>query len=520
MKFSLFIISVFVSVIFISFSLNAQILHKNSFRLDESASVTSDRPLSNSVTDIVVSGDTLWVGTGKGLSLSTDRGTTWKNFYEDSTFGTEDISAIAIHNKEVWVATAHTVVVSDQSLPDGTGLRYSSDGGNTWTTIPQPVDDYNVDTLHYGKNLIPALGITTTIQNITYDIAVTDSAVWIASWAGIVRKTTDKGKTWERVILPPDNLNSISPDDSLSFDLSPSAGILGLSQNYNHVAFSLLAENNDTIWVGTADGINRTTDGGISWVKFNHQNENQPMSGDFVVALSLQKVGSTRMIWAATNNANDPTEVMGASFTSDDGQTWGTALVGGFVHAIGVKDSVVYVLSDNGIFRSQDFGTTWLQAGTIYDQTTKQQVTSSAFYAVAPQGDTVWFGGDDGLASTIDNSSTQFGIQWQMIRAYQAIGTQKTTYAYPNPFSPADEVVRLHYSTGGKQTAVTIRIFDFGMHLVRTVINKAFRSGTTEYDEIWNGKDDNNRQVSNGPYFYQVIIGNDNPIWGKILVLQ
>ena len=44
------------------------------------------------------------------------------------------------------------------------------------------------------------------------------------------------------------------------------------------------------VWIGTAGGINKTTDGGQSWVKFNHTNEASPISGNFVVALQQTDV--------------------------------------------------------------------------------------------------------------------------------------------------------------------------------------------------------------------------------------
>src|SRR5450759_416823 len=207
---------------------NAQAFNPDSYRLEKAqASSGSVTPLSNSVTDIVTSGTTIWLGTGKGLSRSTDNGTTWRNYYNTPEFGQEDISAIAVHNNEVWVATAHSKDVDGSSLPEGSGLRYSIDGGETWTILPQPRDTQNIDTLIYGNNRIRALGVTTNVNNITYDIAATDSAVWITSYAGMARKSTDKGKTWHVVIIPPDFLNSISPTHSLVFDLSPVRGGLG-----------------------------------------------------------------------------------------------------------------------------------------------------------------------------------------------------------------------------------------------------------------------------------------------------
>jgi hypothetical protein len=475
-----------------------------------------------------VNGSTIWLGSGKGLSRSTDGGATWTHYYGSAEFGTEDVSAIAARGNEVWVATAHTVVKDGSSLPEGSGLHYSADGGQTWQSFPQPLDKNNIDTLYYNAfSTIRALGITTAINNITYDIAITDSAVWITSFAGEARKSTDKGKTWQRVILPPDSRDSISPKDTLVFDLSPTSGAVGLVGSLNHRAFSVIAEDNNTIWIGSAGGINKSTDGGRSWRKFTHQNQSSPISGNFIVGMAKQTIGALTIIWAGSVNASDANEKRGVSYTTDGGATWKTGLLGEFVHNIGINGSTVYAVTDDGIFRSADLGQSWSATGTIYDQNSKQRITSSKFYCAAALGTTAWFGGNDGTARTVDDGSLPFGSSWTILRAAQPLASKTDTYAYPNPFSPDDEVVRIHYSTSTSAATIssgsigaTIRIFDFGMHLVRTLIQNAPRTTSREMDEIWNGRDDSQHQVANGVYFYQVIIGNDDPVWGKILVIQ
>lgn len=487
----------------------------------ETTANASSSQLSNSITDIVISGDTVWLGTGKGLSRSTDGGATWKNYFQSAEFGEEDISAIAVSGKNIWAATAHSVEKDGQNLPVGSGLRHSSDGGETWEIIPQPVDVNNIDTLYYNdKSFIRALGITTEINNITYDIALSKNTVWICSFAGMARKSTDSGKTWQRVILPPDNLNSIALTDSLVFDLSPSGGALELQNNLNHRAFSVLTENDSTIWIGTAGGINKSTDGGISWIRYTKQNQLDPISGNFVVALGNQIVGSTHTIWAATINANDPTEKRGVSVTTDGGTTWKQELLGEFSHNFGFKNSFVYVPTDNGVWRSSDKGSSWIKTGTIYDPRKNQLYTQSNFFAAAVHQDVVWLGGADGIALTTDNSTTPFGTSWTLLHSSVASTFAGNSYAYPNPFAPDDEVVRIHYTSEGILGIVSIHIFDFGMNLVKTVIQKTIRSGDTEHDEIWDGKDEFGNFVSNGVYFYRIILPNHEPIWGKILVIR
>ena len=484
---------------------------------------------SNTINKIVPRGDTIWIGSGKGLALTTTAGLSWKQFSSAETFDDKGVAAIAMRNNDLWVSTAYTTKHQGESIQTGHGLHYSSDRGQTWRFIPQPVDTGKVDTLIYGRNKIPALAITVPEQNITYDIALTRSAVWIASWGGMLRKSTDQGKTWQRVILPPDNLNSISPGDSLRFALSNVNKFFASDSLYNkdtlraslnHVMFAVYSSDDSTVWVGTANGINKSTDGGVSWRKFNHQNQLKPISGNFVVCLTEQRWGSNRIIWAATNNAVDPDEKRGVSFSKDGGETWSTALLGEFTHNIATRDSIVYVAADDGLYRSSDVGQTWTRSGTIYDPTTLQRFASPVVYGVGVKDDTVWVGGTDGLAFTIDSPSQPFGVTWRVFRTYEQVQATGRTYSYPLPFSPSSEVVRIHYSTSGKTVPVTIRIFDFAMQPVKALIRNAMRSGPIEQDEIWDGRDDLRRRVSNGIYFYRVEIEGNDPLWGKIFVLQ
>jgi photosystem II stability/assembly factor-like uncharacterized protein len=486
----------------------------------------SSLSLSNSVSDILVQQDTVWFGTDRGLSFSSDAGTTWTNFSGNNSFSTKGISAIAIKDNNIWVASSYSIKFEDDDIPVGDGLHYSTDHGVTWSFSPQPVDHGTVDTLFYGSNnKIIALAATATQGNITYDIALTKNTVWIASFYGMLRKSIDTGKTWQRVILPPDNLDYIDTNMALNFafDLSPSAGKLKTRENLNHRVFSLYASDDTTIWVGTAGGINKSTDGGVSWQKFSHQNQNYAISGNFVVALKEQILPTHRIMWAATVNANDPDETKGVSYSTDGGETWKTTLLGEWAHNIAFKDSIVYIATDDGLFRSSDFGESWIRSGSIYDPSNLQRFVSTECYGVGVKGDTVWYGGSEGIAYTLDSPSRLFGSTWKIFRTYVPIQNEKNTYAFPNPFAPDDEPVRLHYSLGASNTGtkeITIRIFDYAMLPVRTLIQNASRLNGKEYDEIWDGKNDNHSIVANGIYFYRVEITDQTPIWGKILVLK
>jgi hypothetical protein len=480
---------------------------------------TAPLPLSNQTEVLLNSRDTVWVGTAAGLSATSD-GTSWRHFANTGTFDRTGVSAIGLNDKMLWVATADNERRGDTVIPTGRGLHWTADRGVTWTFVPQPIDAGTVDTISYGINRIRALAVTVPQQNLAYDVAITDSVVWIASFAGMLRKSVDKGLTWERVVLPPDNLDAIAPDDTLDFDLSPTSGSFGLRGNLNHRVFSVHAPDDSTLWVGTAAGINKSTDGGLGWRRFSHQNQANAISGNFVVAINEQRYGSTRIVWAATVRAVDPDETTGVSFSDDGGATWSVTLQGERAHNIAFQDSIVYVATERGVFRSADGGQTWLLNTTIFDASNGQRFTTQTIYAVAVRGDTVWAGGPEGVAYTIDNPLQAFGTTWRVFRTYEPVGLSRTTYAYPSPFSPDEQFVRIHYGTEGLTSTVTIRIYDFGMQPVRTILENAIRSGNHEHDELWDGTNDAGQRVANGVYFYSVELGSGDIAWGKIFVLQ
>lgn len=512
---SLFIILITSLRLFAQFSPQNFNLKDDENYLGKTQSIS---PLSNTITDIITLGDTIWLGTSRGVSLSTDNGNSWSNF------GTENISAIGYNDGVFWCATAKsTEVTGGQSLADGTGLKYTSDLGLTWNSISQPLDQEKDTLEQYGINQIRAVAVTVTIQNLVYDIAFTPNTIWIATFAGGLRKSTDNGQTWKRVILPPDYLNSISPNDTLSFCLSPVKGNFCDEGNLNHRVFSVIATDDSTLYVGTAGGINKSTDGGISWKKFNAQNQQLPISGNFITALGYNQLSNT--IWASTWQADDKSEFYGVSSSSDGGRTWTTFLRDERPHNFGFVTSDVMVATNNGVFRSSDNGLTWLLPNSIVDENadlnTKIKLPTNEFYSAASNSNHIWLGSNDGLARLDEISGSMWQGIWKIFFASQSIASSGETYCYPNPFNPRQEMLKIKYSTDGNDLNVTIRIFDFSFNYVRTVIQHAPRNRDINGPpDFWDGKDDNGNYVPNGVYFYRVEVGDNDGIYGKILVLQ
>ncbi len=486
------------------------------FKLD--SVLTQSNPSSNAVNQILVSNGTVYLVTNKGLNVSSDGGSTFQTNWGTSGPTGMGTNAIAVKGDTIVVAVSTTLDQGGESLPVGQGLYVSTDNGTTWTHHPQSIDSTNDTTVAFGRNMLKALPVTVDVQNITWSMAFYGGYLYTANWAGGLRRSSDLRKTWQRVVIPRDYLDYITQDSTYSFQLSVQSGRYTTETNYSQLLFSLYSDGDSALYIGTAGGIDKTTDNGYSWHKFSHQN-NPGISGDFVVSIAAQNYGTVHNIWAATVNANDSSEVPALSYTSDGGTTWHHIMSGHFFHNVGFNGQVVYGASDDGLFRTPDFGKTVDVTTTIFDASNSQSILSKAFYSVNSVGDTIWLGTGDGTAIGVDPGTGFVQDKWRVLRAFTPIGSANTTYFYPNPFSPNLDIGRVHYSIKKPGSTVTIRIYDFSMHVVRTLLQNAPRP-TGEADDPWNGTDDTGKLVDNGVYFYSVAINGESPIWGKIMVIR
>ena len=104
-----------ITLVFVSGRISAQLSPDNYFLQEDGkvlSKTNSQNPLSNTVTDIITIGDTIWLGTSRGVSLSIDGGENWTNFYGQADFGTENISSIGYNNGVFWCATAKSTEVT------------------------------------------------------------------------------------------------------------------------------------------------------------------------------------------------------------------------------------------------------------------------------------------------------------------------------------------------------------------------------------------------------------------------
>jgi hypothetical protein len=482
-------IKIFI-IIFSAMQAFAQIGVKNSFKLADELSkdpAVNNTFLGNGIIDLLVNNSELWAATGYGLNRTISEGEDWITFNSADYLSKGGISAMAaMDNNTIWIATAFDTSAQGEDLSAGGGLSYTQDGGSSWTHIGQPVDSR--EETEYSPT-------TTVIQNLTFDITFVDSTIWIASFGGGLRRSDDMGKTWQVVTT-----------DGLAFS----------SGDYlNHRAFSLMQENGN-LWYGSAEGISKSADNGATWQRFTHLNQDDPISGNFVVALAYQQ--ATNTIWAATVEAIDADEVRAVSKSANGGVSWDVVLEGVFAHNFGFEGENVFVAADEGLFISDDGGENWYTLPPVSDTNSGEVILQEEYYSAAGQGTRWWFGNADGLATTNDKGNT-----WRIIRSF--VSTRERTspgvYAYPTAFSPSrGGITRFQYDIEG-ETDVDVKIFNFAMEQVTTITaTESAPAGTSaDRSSYWDGRDGHGNLVASGVYFFRAKIGKKVQ-WGKIVVIN
>ena len=533
---------------------------------------SSNNMRSNIVTEIILATDsTVWLGTGLGVSVIRDSLTVETlpsspeliEGSQDTLLPEGGISAMAASGQGRVMLIA--VAGSENDIPVGKGIAYTTNATDSvigWEYFKQPIDrqaaNPPLDTAQWsgegGVLYFSALPITVPQANVTYDIAFSDEFAWIASWAGGLRRYKFLDNIWQRVPLPMDDqfelitcaaINSngdstyievrnksivtVAPHKMFvlrDYSLNPRDPIDG--GNHNHKAFSVLVYG-DTIWVGTANGLNRgiidaSADDCVDWEHYSYPTHG--LSGNFVVGLALQMHKGKRIIWAATVNADDATEKRGVSYTTNDGLSWNTALLGERVYNITAHDSLVFAATANGLWKTED-GKNWARykPAQQYIPYSTDEILANEVYSVAfDTGDTsIWIGTGDGVAHSYDLD----GENWKIFRAEY---DQDEYYAYPNPFSPythnvigGDGYVRFHTNEWSGTFVIDIDVYNFAMEKV--FAGSFDRRNASSGALKWNGRDMEGRLVNNGVYFVKLNYSENqnskpSPHWVKLIVVK
>jgi len=523
-------------------------------RTAQNDSSTQEGLTSNVVAEIKFQGDSLvWLGTGRGLALfdghsmytyqtATD---TLSNGATTFTIPSGGISAISVTGDSLFAAIA----TDDGTIQMGGGLVFSSNAQDTngiqWEYLSQPVDQQADTLVPFGQGYFYQLPVTVPQANVTYDASFHSNNgndyVWITSWAGGLRRYDLTNKVWANVPLPQDNQVYLSTCESDSFDVVDGKSILRNyylnprdpidGGNHNHKAFSVLAYG-DTVWAGTANGINRgiivdevvdnVSYRCVNWDHYSYPEDG--LSGNFVVSIAKQYWNGMVTVWASTVNAEDPGEQRGLSYTRDGGETWNAVLLGERVYNVTAQDSLILASTSSGLWKSLD-GENWARFSPAIDKTylSMEQILSNTVYTSAldiRDSTMLWIGTPDGVAYTGD----LHGESWVIHRAEY---DSSEVYAFPNPFSPYnhnqldnDGYVRFHLGAVVNNT-IEVTVYNFAME---KVYSYSYDRRTDIGAIKWNGRDEAGSVVSNGVYFINLNYASQNSSpenhWTKLILVK
>jgi len=472
----------------------------------------------NGVANMRAIGDTLWIGPGMNRNIDNQRDWFLPVNADSVVNGRGRLFSIDLAPDTVFVGLGFNKEVSEGGT-EQTAMGYyrSIDGGDEWTFLPFPLEERTDTTYLYGGIELSKLPIVVPEQSPPFEVDFVGRTVLSVNWASGLIRSRDFGDTWERVILPPGNVDELTPENFSPFEFDPRT-------DNNFLGFGLMVEQDSTVWVGTAGGINISDNAltapldSVRWKHISFNGSPVGLMSNWII--TIKKQPGTNRIWLTNWIANANEGEFGLVFTEDGGQTFTQMLRGNRVFDISFKEDAIFATAETGLFISRNTGKTWKQISQIRSANTFIK-SSADILSAASTNNRIWIGTEDGLASSGD-----LGQTWEIQRVdmplrggnqIQPDAPDVESFAYPNPYSRRQhELVRLKFEVQ-EAGNVSIRLYDFGMNLIRELENNQFGPGT--YEAVWDGKDGKGRFVANGVVFYR-IESPANTSTGKIVVID
>ena len=206
-----------------------------------------------------------------------------------------------------WVAANNGIertAVRDISASGGNVLAATSSGCPGFNDVFKSTDNgtsWN-PTSGLGGKIVEAFAIKGSSIYATVDLGVGGNGVW---------RSTDNGNTWQVVTSPIENGGKIIVSDN-----------------------AIIVAEDNFIW--------RSTDDGASW--------------DVVEQFALTGVSS----FARAGTKLFAAENVGIETSTDNGETWDFSLFSNGAYSLSSNGEIIYLGSNNKVFKSTDFGATWI----------------------------------------------------------------------------------------------------------------------------------------------------------------
>ncbi len=323
---------------------------------------------------------TIWVASATGgLWKSTNRGTTWDPVFDGQSTGTFGVVAVAPSDPAVvWAGTGEQN--NRQSSSWGNGVYRSIDGGGTWT--------------HLGLENTRAIG-RILVDPSDPDVALVGALgnLWAPSEDRGVYRTTDGGRTWQKVLYVDDVTGIV--------DMARDGGD---ANTVYAAAYQRLRQPWGFNGGGPGSGIFRSTDGGQSWERLT---EGLPEGDEGRIGLATS-AHTAGLAYAVIEHD----DAGGIYRTTDGGDHWEQmsdmnsrpAYYSG-LYVDPTNDRRLYLLT-RWFYSSEDAGATWRTMPTepTYDVGLKGDY--HAMWIDPNDSRHFYLAGDGGLYQTHDRGET------------------------------------------------------------------------------------------------------------------
>ncbi|MBC7362133.1 MAG: hypothetical protein H5U06_07630 [Candidatus Aminicenantes bacterium] len=330
---------------------------------------------------------TFYVGTRNGgVWKTTNNGTTFEPVFDAQSHLSIGAIAISSSNPEiVWVGTGEAYCT--RSSHSGDGVYKSTDGGKTWQNM-------GLRDSHH----IPRIIVHPTNPDIVYVASM--GHLFTPNTERGVFKTTDGGKSWEKVLYINDKIGVID------LVMDPSNPEVLYAATYDKVRLPWHYEAG-----GPGSGIYKTTDGGRTWKRLAG---GLPSGKIGRIGLDVYR-RNPKILYAVVENLNlrQPTaeEIEAAR---KQGQVAKPVPIGGEV------------------YRTDDGGETWVKVNTGKEPLATKAPYSFNQLFIDPNNDQVLYITGVTLASSVDGGKTWRDVDWPPRTLFRsAFGDVRTFWIDP-----------------------------------------------------------------------------------------
>lgn len=337
--------------------------------------------------------NTFLVGVNNGgVWKTTDAGRVWKPIFDDQPTGSVGVLAVAPSNPDViYVGSGEGLQRPD--LSTGDGVYISRDGGKSWTNSGlrdgQQISSVVIDPKDENRALVAVLGHPYGPN--------TERGVF---------RTTDGGKTWEKVLYTGEDTGAVA----LALDPSDARVV------YAVLWQSRLGPWENGAWQGPGSGLFKSTDGGTTWRPLT---SGLPTAADGLgrIGLDVSRADPKRLFAVAD------APKLGGLYRSDDGgekwqlvnadpRLWGRGSDFAEVK-IDPKNSDILYVANVGLYKSTDGGKTFAcfkgaPGGDDYHTVWVSPDDSNIILVAADQGAVVTVNGGETWSSWHNQPTAQF----------------------------------------------------------------------------------------------------------------